>query len=368
MRFLLVAALIVAVAVADIDLEFEGKINLTDAAANFAFRSSKSGRMSAALLSAACKAACSSCNLPSHFYYWTSSSVNADTKKGVVDGMAAISFPPSSSVFPFSLLGYGTGTASLDIDITKLLTGLFSASSTGAFEGGAVGMAAFALEEVTPNNHTILNSIVPLNGACSEPKEIEGKVTKGMTCEMTVNNVNGTNDCKVIITYVSSKTAGILKYGKTPVSPRSIDMIIEVENFKLSDPKNHVRLTLGFVTASGDIDYDGNAKVIMKDNEKVYVAASGHVMVGDKRADVNVQVTAGSVPENLKTTFEAVAKAFIGWNLDVSLVNVDFPAGATKFIYDPACGSGSNVYKAGASTVTLSLLVLLVCSLLFILF
>lgn len=373
-RFSLIAAvaLVAAVAVAntEISLELDGKLNLTSAASDFAFRWSSAGLVDGSDFNAACKLlSLGQCDLPVKFYTWSSSSVkaeSADKYKGTLDGMIAAAFPPSKYVFPFAIMAYGTGKQSLSVDMSKWLLGILSQQGSGSFQGGAVAMAALSLEEYTPDGEYVDDSLVLINGDDCSPKELDGLLTEGMSCVVSLNNANKDNDCKATVTYVTSKVAGILKYGKTPVSPRSIDMIIEVENFKLHDSKNHVRMNLALVTASGDIDYDGNSKIIVKDGEKVYVAASGHVMVGDKRAEVDVKVESGSLPENIKQTFEAVAKVALGADLDVSIVHVDFPQGATSFIYDPAAGSGTNVYKAGASTLSLSLLALLLCSLLFL--
>jgi len=371
-RFSLIAvALVAAVAVADqeISLELDGKLNLTDAASDFAFRWSSAGLIDGSKYNQFCQLILPGCDIPVKFYTWSSSSVKAETAdkyKGTLDGMIAAAFPPSAHGFPFAIMAYGTGKQSLSVDMSSWLLGILTHQSSGSFEGGAVAMAALSLEEYTPDGEYVDDSLILIKGDDCSPKELDGLFTKGMSCGVSLNNVKKDNDCKATVTYVTSKTAGILKYGKTPVSPRSIDMIIEVENFKLHDSKNHVRMNLALITASGDIDYDGNAKIIMKDGEKVYVAASGYVMVGDERAEVDVKVESGSLPENIKQTFEAIASVALGGSLDVSLVHVDFPEGATSFIYDPAAGSGANVYKAGASTLSLSLLALLLCSLLFL--
>lgn len=366
-----VVALVAAVAFAtDVTLEMESKVNLTDAASNFAFRFTTAKMVDAGLLATQCKAKYSGCEIPKNFYIWSSSSVSldkVDTTKSVIDGMLAVAFPPSEHIFPFSVFAYGTGASSVGLSMVDLMNKVFIAQGLGSFEGGVVGMAALSLEEFTPDGKYVDDTIVLLNSDTCSPKEIEGKKgLKGMTCVMNLKNKATSNNFKVTVTYVTSDKAGILKYGKTPVSPRSIEMIIEVEDFQLTDKKNHVRMNLGFVTASGDIDYDGNAKFIVKNDEKIYVAASGHAMVGDARADVDVNFTSGSLPEGLKATFDAIVGLLTGFKFDLSITHVDFPAGAQSFIYDPATGTGSNVYMAGASTVTLSALVLLVCALLFL--
>jgi len=372
-RFSLIAAvaLVAAVALAspDVNLALDGKLNLTDADSNFAFRYTSSVLVDGSLLNTACKLVYPTCEVPSRFYTWSSASVKAekaDKYKGTLDSMIAAAFPPTSQTFPFVVLAYGTGKDSLSADMSSWIMGVVSGQGTGSFKGGIIAMGALSLEEYTPDGKYVDDTLILLTSNDCNPKELGSSVTKGMSCVSSLDNAAHKNNCKVTVTYVTSDNAGILKYGMTPVSPRSIDMIIEVERFKLTNSKNHVRLNLGFVTASGDFEYEGNAKVIKKDGEKVYVAASSYVMVGSKRSEVKVKLESGSIPDSLKDSFELISDVVFSKNLDVSIAHVDFPAGATDFVYDPAAGSGANVYKAGASTVTLSLLVLLVCSLLFL--
>jgi len=371
--FFVVAAVAVALALAneDVSLDLEANANLTDAAKSFSFRFTTAGKTSVGFLIDQCNLFMPGhCDFPKEIYTWWSTSIKAElasVASNDVDSMVALAFPPAENTFPFSIFAYAKGKAALSVTPVAYLTNLLTVNGTASFKGGAVAMAALTLMEVTPDGVPNLKSVITLNSGECSPKELDGssKATNGMSCVMNLKD-SQSNHCKVTVTYVTSKRAGILKYGQTPVSPRSIDMIIEVEGFHLSDPKNHARLSLGFATVSGELEEESHAEFIEKDGERIYVAASSHVVVDDKVADVNVKITSGSAPSGVEKAFKDIVGLALGTNFDLRIANVDFPEGVTDFVYDPACGAGSTIYAAGASTVALSLLVVLVCALLFL--
>jgi len=183
----------------------------------------------------------------------------------------------------------------------------------------------------------------------------------GITCTYSPSG----NKADVTITYVTSTKAGIMKYGYTPVSPRSLEMIIEVADFDLSSKKNHIRLSLGLLTASGAGSVEGNANIVHREGEDdLYAAASAYAVIDGKRKSVDVTVKSGA--DGLDSTSKLILNAALGGNIDAQIAYVDFPAGEDSFVYDPACGAGKDVYKAGASSVALSVLVALVCALLYL--
>jgi len=357
MRAYVVLAVLVAVALAssDVDVKLDAHANLTDAAANFAFRYTGNFPVPTGVL---------------NLLAWTSVSVDAaaatQEAKASADAMVGIGFLPGTVNAPFSLLVYGNGTAAVDVNAATFAQGLIGGKLDAAFKGGVVAMAALGMQEFDPDNKPV-GKLVTLEAPVFSPcipkiKEDDDKNVYIYTCTYSPDDTSA----DVTTTYVTSKIAGILEYGQTPVSPRSFEMIIEVENFNLKDKKNHVRMFFGLLTASGAGSVEGNANVVHRGEgqDDLYVAASKYAVVDGDRVDVTVEVASGANTADAKTM--AVLKAALGINIDAQIATVDFPAGATSFVYDPVVGAGAEVYQAGASTAVLSLLVLLVSVLIYL--
>jgi hypothetical protein len=309
------------------------------------------------------------------FLLWSSGSVDAhaanSTAKSSADIMLGIGVQPTAVTLPFTILAYGSGEAALNVDVTSFAKNLIPQAGKGSldgnFQGGVIAMAALGMQEYTPDNKPVGDYIPfvlnPLKAIC-EGEDLngdDGNIT-GSVCSWKPNLLKS---MKITSTYVTSKKAGILKYANTPVSPRSYEMIIEVENFDLSDDKNHVRMDVGLLTASAAGKLEGNANVVHREGkEDLYVAVSGHAVVEGENADVDVSIKSGAT--GLSGFAEAALSVALGGNIDAQIAHVDFPAGAKNFVYDPAVGAGRDVYEAGASSVALSLLVALVCALLYL--
>jgi len=336
--FVVIAAFaVLALANPDVNLDLQVDVNLTDAEDNFGFRYTSASKTDVGLIvSQMCQAILSGkCDFLNNVYIWSSTSVKvelAQTASGNIDSMLALGFPPTQYIFPFSIFAYAKGKAALSVTPLAYLSNILL-NATGSYNGGAVAMAALTLEEFTPDGKPVPNTLITLNSNECSPKELHSgdNAVTGMSCVMSLKNRRN-DGCKVTVTYVTTDTAGILKYGNTPVSPRSIDMIIEVENFPLTDDKNHARLNLGLGTATADADLEGNARIMVKDGEKVYVAASSHAVLGDgKVIDVDVNLESGSVPYELEAVFNYIAKLALGANYDLQIAHVDFPAGTKSF-------------------------------------
>jgi len=357
--FFVVAAIAVAAfaTASDITLDFEAGANLTNADADFSFRFTNTNAISVPAVA--------------NVMTWTSVSIDANgassEAKASADVMFGLGVLPGVVNFPFGILAYANGTAAVDAkiaDFARNLIAPFGASLDATFKGGVIGMAALGLQELDSDDKIVKE--VLLNAPVTSPcvaKEIHGDDgnLNGLAC--TYSPI--ASSAQVTVTYVTSKKAGIMKYGNTPVSPRSFEMIIEVAGFPLSDKKNHVRLNLGLLTASGAGSVDGSANVVHRDGQDdLYVAASQYAVIDGKRDEVKVTVKSGA--QNLDTISQAILNVALGGSIDAQIAHVDFPAGATDFVYDPACGAGKDVYEAGASTVALSVLVALVCALLYL--
>jgi len=362
-------ALVIAVATADtqLNLEFVSDANLTDASTTFKFRWQYSDLINTPALPFVTPVPI---ELPGKTFLWSSGSVDASVADASAlangDAIASAAFPPSSAFFPFAVLASGKGKAALQFKVDNFFSSF--ATLSASFNGGVIAMVALSMDECDPDGKYVDGTHVRF---ISTPtvEEVNSDGIRGMICSEDLNNAGKTNPVKVKITYLTSEKAGILKYGNAPVSPRSLEMIIQVENFKLTDKNNHIRLNLGFVDASGSGHISGNAEVVKKNGIETYVAVATHAVINDKVTDVDVNVKTDALGEDALSlaSFNAVMQIVMNGNVDTRIATVDFPAGAQSFVYDPAAGTGPNVYgKSSASTAAISLFVLLACSLFFL--
>jgi len=355
--FVFFAASIAALCLAKTsEYEFNVDYNLTNAEGDFSFRYIKAEKFDLVLADA---------------LGWSSVSVDVNTasqqSKATANAMIGVGVLPSVLTLPFALLGYGTGEVSLEVNWKDFLKDLISLKPklNVGFQGGFIAMAALGLQEVDSDGNTV-GDFIPLTYSPSifdRSKEVggdEGNV-KGLSLEYSPPN------CKadVTITYVTAKRAGIIGYGETPVSPRSYEMIIEVDGFSLSSKKNHVRLSLGFLSATGTGYVDGNAKIVRREGqEDLYIAASNRAIVDGDREEVSVSIETGA--GGFDTSVQTILNAALGRDFDSKIAYVDFPAGAKSFIYDPAMGSGKVIYEASANTFVLSFFVIVLCTLFYL--
>jgi len=213
------------------------------------------------------------------------------------------------------------------------------------FEGGVMAMAALDMQEYDPNGNPVgrpIPFLLPLLSGSSE-EELSGD--EGNVNGLTRTFTPAGTSAEVTVTYVSAKKAGVLKYGNTPVSPRSYEMIIEIKNFPLTDDKNHVRMNVAFLSAIGSATVKGKAVVLPRfGQEDVYTAACDYAIVEGQR--VKVEVNLEVAPADFSYITTAVLNAALGPNFDAQIAHIDFPAGAKNIIYDPVLGAGAIIYQA----------------------
>ena len=345
MRTIIALALLAAVAFADASLDFSfvaGK-NLTNAEGDFKFRYTDTYAIDGVPAMA-----------------WISASVDAshadEKTKASADVILGVGSLPTRVTPPIGIAAYATGKAAVELKLSEIAAGLVLGNLNAKLKAGAVAISVPLIQEINKTGDVVNEYAVVYS--CSTNKKTEGEVTY-ITC-------SGFHEKgpEFTVTYVTSKKSGILKYGETPVSPRSFEMIVEGKNFTLADQENHLRAKVALITASGEGNVKGEAQVRKVEGTEVYAAASSYVVVDGERVKVEVNVKSEGY-ERPRADFSAkLLEAAFGVNFDAQIASVDFPAGKTNFVYDPAVGAGSNVYKAGASTAVMSFLVVLVCALL----
>ena len=347
MRTFIALALLAAVAFADASLDFSfvaGK-NLTNAEGDFKFRYTDTYAFT---------------GFPA--MGWVSASVDANAAdekaKASADVIFGVGSLPTRLIPPVALAAYASGEAALKLKLAEVATGLATGRLDAKLKAGAVAISVPYIQEVDKDG-VVVNGY-PVAYSCTTNKKTEGDVTY-ITCSGT--HAMGP---EFTVTYVTSKTSGIVGYGQTPVSPRSFEMIVEGKGFQLQSNENHLRAKVALITASGEGNVKGEAQVRKVEGTEVYAAASSYVVIDGERVKVNVEVKSEQY-ESPRSEVDLSAKlleAAFGGNFDARIASVDFPAGKTNFVYDPAVGAGSNIYKAGASTAVMSFLVVLVCALL----
>jgi len=368
MRAVVVLAIVAALAFAeaDMNLTFIPGENLTTA---FSFRWQKNSMIKTPQR---IFPASRNITLPDYVYLWGSASINVNftptSISGDANSMVCFAFPPSASVYPFANLAYAAGDSATRVDPREFLTSIGSMQTSSVFKGGAVAMVALSVEELDSLGQATGNKAEFKSDTCV-PREIKDGAVKGMTCTMTTE----TSPAEITITYITSSQAGILKYGETPVSPRSIEMIIEVDGFALTNRRNHARLNIALLTRNGVLTVEGNSISIEKDSEIVYSAVSKYAVIDGKVEEV--QVSFSSELLVLDESSRATLNATLGVDYLYKIAHIDFPAGVESFVYDPALGTGPCVYGTytpknfmnSANSAVLSALVVLICSL-FLLF
>jgi len=274
---------------------------------------------------------------------------------------------PNTILPPVGFLYHGKTDENKNFDIVRTAEHIFDHEAPDPkFNGTAVGMIAIGMMECDPNNKPV-NNYIFLNApgtSSSAPRSIDGDDTNlfGYSKKYSPSG----NSAEVTVTYVTSRRAGIIEYGQAPVSPRSVEMIIEVSNFHLNHDKDHICLDIGLFTPSGAGRREGNSTVVRKDGmDDVYVAVSEFAVVGDKRENVKVAIDTNSTL--LEIAVKDYLNAALNSTIGIEVARVHFPAGVKSFIYDPSVGSGKNIYAAGASTTALSLLLALISVVAFLL-
>ena len=291
---------------------------------------------------------------------WVSASVNASVADEKAKANADVILGIGALSPPVAMAAYASGKAAFEFDPMEVAKGIADGNLGATFQGGAVAVAVPLIQEISKTGDVVKNYTVMFTCVPGMKKE-EGEVTY-FSC--SGNQLGKTTGPEFTVTYVTSKVGGILKYGETPVSPRSFEMIVEGKNFELADQENHLRAKVALITASGQGEVNGEAHVRKVGNTEVYAAASSYVVVDGDRVKVDVSVKSEGYDEPTEGKASAILNAAFGGNFDAQIASVDFPAGKTNFIYDPAVGAGTNIYKAGASTAVMSFLVVLVCALL----
>lgn len=343
MKAFVILALVACVALgedfADLNM-IEGK-NLTNAKNDFKFRYTSTSRSNELL-------------------GWMSASVDRSTTTGkeLQEGDMIMAFGVLPvNVPPFALVVFGKGKDAVEQQLPIVMNSLKSGSMDAQLKESAVGVSVQRIEEIDSRGNTIRTHNIKY--ASTSNHEDKNRMVSLVSWEGRLES-----GPEVTVSFITTAESGIIKYGETPVSTRTLSMVVEGKNFALQAPENHLRAELVFFVGSGKDNFEENAQVLRINETNVYAATALHAIVDNERTEVKLSAHPASYNMPPDDLMVKILGAAFDHQPSTQGLSVDFPVGKTNFVYGPAVGAGAIIYKAGASTAVLSLLVVLVSALL----
>jgi len=181
---------------------------------------------------------------------------------------------------------------------------------------------------------------------------------------VTIKGTEFFSNFQVIVTFISSDNVGYVNYQNKEVgaivTPKTIESIVEINNYPYKSSSNYLSLTMGSATGSFNVVASASASNMISgsgDNQ-VYFALSNDAIVDGNKVSVAVSSFA-TVSTGTNSYIEGQAKGKYGGSINVVTVSVDFPAGATNIVYDPTIGQGTPpTLDTGISAVAIFFIIL----------
>jgi hypothetical protein len=358
MRTFLVALLAVSCIAAEAEFELMAKANLTGAKDFFKLRAST----------------LTTVNVPAvgGILGWGSVAVDGSILNASLsaDIISAIHVTGTNlmglKVPPLTVGTYVAGAATFDF--ISFATTLVTGQLAGNLALGVVGFAVPGVVEIDSEGKFV--SGISFSEDWGEVSQVSG-TPKGLSIFKTT--LKDTSKATVTEYTAASEIAGYLKFGKTPVTPNSLEVIYEINDYKYAKPENHLELILLSAVVAGQGKGTVNASVAVNEianGLSTYAAFRAEATVDGKQNKVEASIVADAnlngivkVADALKTK---LSNAFSSrGTVSFDYRKIPFPAGAKNIIYDPAIGAGKNVYNSASSVVLSVLAVLLAVFLLF---
>jgi len=160
---------------------------------------------------------------------------------------------------------------------------------------------------------------------------------------VTFSGVTVEDKFKIYITFILSDILGKIDYGNAIVTPKSVESIIEIDNYPYKNPKNYLSIVVGVVSGSSSLQAYASATAVQSGSgeDQVYVAFANNAQINNVTTQVKVDavVTNSSTLQNQNLVIQAQMRYKAGF--DVRLFTITFPAGASAITYDPTMGSGT---------------------------
>jgi len=307
-------------------------------------------------------------------YLWMSSVIKGSVlNKSAGADVVAAGFAAGTvlnKIPPFAFGTYVAGKASLD---PTIIGNVINGAGMGEAAGGAVAFAFPGFIEYDKDRKFV--SYFDFKSAWSSPEKVntDNKDVEVYKCTLG-NKTNG----EVNIYLVSSKVPGFVSFANTPVSPNTLEIILELKGYNYKQAGNHLELIVATATvnATGEGNFTGNATYRKSGDDVVsYVALRSEATIDNKQTEVSISADSSidvplalndKIKEYINATFKVSAEVKFDVSLDYKLVS--FPPNAKNIIYDPAIGSGVNIYDAPYTPSSASHLVISVLALVLALF
>jgi hypothetical protein len=207
--------------------------------------------------------------------------------------------------------------------------------------------------------------------------------TNDTTVTAFLTTMTAENGAQFRLTMLISNVAGVVQYGYTPVSPKSINYIVEVSNWPYKSPLYKLGLIVGTAIKINEGHFSDNYTTREDSQEKLlsYVGMPGYGVVDKQVVPLMTITDASSIirrtPLVISTDAVGLLNDFLFNDKGIYRFRcVTFPEEAEDMIYGVAFGAGDPIYSrikiptgeytSSASSVILSLVaVLLALALIF---
>jgi len=171
------------------------------------------------------------------------------------------------------------------------------------------------------------------------------------------------SNLKIYITYVQSDVVGVLNVVGDPIiTPRSVETILDIENFPYTSSSNRLRLNFAVGAAAGAVSADATSYTIGSGNSAAYFQLKGVAAFNGKVGNVEVSewiaaeggaasLQSGDLGKQVSAKWGSAAVFKI-----VSVTTTQ--AGASSIIYDPSIGNGPVPTASSANSIVFSSLLL----------
>jgi hypothetical protein len=330
--FLLVASLLAFAHGQGITFAYQGNVSLTNSN-DFVFRSTSMIDFSVLSLYTG--------------IFTTSINVDFGSNTASADGIYGAAYAGVSAP-PTAYLSYWA-TNSQWQNSNNGITDYGSANITAS--AAFIGKVFLSLDEVTPNNVTVqtISLVFSLAKPTSSVTWTLGNSQYGSSLRYAtlVGSIVGNSNFKIYLSYLISDVVGVINApGSAIVTPKSLESVIEIDNFPYQSTANSVRLNLVVGSAAGTVSAQGSVTHFINGNNgnTAYVtldhshSADGVITPVSITGWIAGSASAGTGVGN----FDAQVRGKYAATASFTFVSVTFKAGAAKIIYDPTIGVGSN--------------------------
>lgn len=190
------------------------------------------------------------------------------------------------------------------------------------------------------------------------------------------SKMKGPNNAEFRVTMILSSAPGVLNFGYVPVSPNTVNYVVEIENWPYKSEIYRLGLIVGSAIKINAGHFDDNYTTRVDDSKKVlsYIGMPGYAIVDKKIVSINTVPDAASIIRRTPLVVSSDAVELMEYFLfeDKGYYKFRaavFPESAKSIVYGMSVGAGSPIYShidvpagtySAASSVILSIVAVLV--------